>query len=210
MFPIPFNFPFRKKDGSMTTISQAISEGGGSYTLPTASDTTKGGIKVGVGLSMVGEVLNNTNPTPSTPYVLPTASADTLGGVKVGSGLSIDENGVLSSSGGSSIHLYEHNIILSHEVATGGPYKVRVSFKLITNSNTPYTIESLINYLSGTFNANTKLMSAIILPSDLSPTNAPYGIGIYFSSGNIYLYGSGELVYTPNQVTIYDTVRTII
>lgn len=100
MFPIPFNFPFRKKDGSVTTIDDAISGGGTPYTLPTASANTKGGIKIGAGLTMNGEVLNNSNPTPPTPYVLPTASDETLGGVKVGGGLSIDENGVLSASGG--------------------------------------------------------------------------------------------------------------
>ncbi|MBR2152209.1 MAG: hypothetical protein IJ944_02845 [Clostridia bacterium] len=97
MFPIPFNFPFRKKDGSVTTIENAISGGGTPYTLPTASANTKGGIKIGAGLTMDGEVLNNSNPTP---YALPTASDETLGGIKVGDGLSIDENGVLSASGG--------------------------------------------------------------------------------------------------------------
>ena len=101
MFPIPFNFPFRKKDGSMTTIGDEISAGGGGggYTLPTASAETKGGIKIGAGLTMEGEVLNNTNPTPPSPYELPTASAETLGGIKVGSGLTITD-GVLSASGG--------------------------------------------------------------------------------------------------------------
>lgn len=99
MFPLRWNFPFRKKDGSISTIDDAISEGGGGgggYTLPTASAETKGGIKVGSGLTMNGETLNNSNPTP---YSLPTASAETLGGVKVGSGLSITD-GVLSASGG--------------------------------------------------------------------------------------------------------------
>lgn len=101
MFPLPWNFPFRKKDGTMTTIDDAISSGGGGgYTLPTASASVKGGVKIGAGLTMEGEVLKNTNPTPPTPYTLPTASAETLGGVKVGSNLSIDENGVLSASGG--------------------------------------------------------------------------------------------------------------
>lgn len=38
-------------------------------------------------------------------YVLPTASADTLGGVKVGENLSIDENGVLSATGGGGSSL---------------------------------------------------------------------------------------------------------
>ena len=97
MFPIRWNFPFRKKDGTMSTIGDEIeSGGGGGYTLPTASANTKGGVKIGSGLSMDGEVLNNSNPTP---YSLPTASSETLGGVKVGNGLSIDD-GVLSATGG--------------------------------------------------------------------------------------------------------------
>lgn len=100
MFPIPFNFPFRKKDGSVTTLDAAISGGGTPYTLPTASADTKGGVKIGEGLTMDGETLKNINPTPPTPYTLPTASDETLGGVKVGDGLTIDENGVLSASGG--------------------------------------------------------------------------------------------------------------
>ena len=108
MFPIPFNFPFIKKNGERTTIGDAIDAGGGggSYTLPTASAETKGGVKIGSGLTMTGEVLSNNNPTP---YSLPTASAETLGGVKVGSGLSIVE-GVLSATGGSGgggFHLYK-------------------------------------------------------------------------------------------------------
>lgn len=39
-------------------------------------------------------------------YVLPKASASTLGGVMVGSNLSIDENGVLSASGGGGDGIY--------------------------------------------------------------------------------------------------------
>lgn len=102
MFPIPFNFPFRKKDGSLTTIGKMFEDAGGgsSYTLPTASAEIKGGVKIGEGLTMDGETLKNTNPTPATPYTLPTASSEVLGGVKVGTNLSIDENGVLSASGG--------------------------------------------------------------------------------------------------------------
>lgn len=105
MFPLRWNFPFRKKDGSLSTIQDEIdSGGGGGYTLPTASASTKGGVKIGAGLTMDGEVLKNTNPTP---YSLPTASDETLGGIKVGSGLSIVD-GVLSAAGGGGggFHLY--------------------------------------------------------------------------------------------------------
>ena len=87
MFPIPFNFPFRKNDGAITTIGDAISSGGGGgYTLPTASASVKGGVKVGDGLTMDGEVLKTTGGG----YTLPTASASVKGGVKVGAGLYMD------------------------------------------------------------------------------------------------------------------------
>lgn len=66
MFPLNFNFPFRKSNGELTTLGRMFenSGGGGSYTLPTASASTKGGIKIGSGLTMDGETLNNDNPTP--------------------------------------------------------------------------------------------------------------------------------------------------
>lgn len=118
MFPIPFNFPFRKKDGSLTTLDAAISGGGTPYTLPTASAQTKGGVKIGSGLSMSGETLNNSNPTP---YSLPTASAETLGGVKVGSGLSI-EDGVLSTSGGGGSGVVYEDYEISNGSVNGASW----------------------------------------------------------------------------------------
>jgi hypothetical protein len=64
------------------------------YSLPTASTTVLGGIKVGSNLSIDGNgVLSAGNS-----YTLPIASATVLGGIKVGTNLSIDVNGVLSST----------------------------------------------------------------------------------------------------------------
>lgn len=129
MFPfgrIPFNFPFLKKDGSISTIGDEINAGGGGgYTLPTASDSTKGGVKIGAGLTMTGEVLSNDNPTP---YTLPTAGADTKGGVKVGSGLSIDENGVLSANGGGYT-------LPTASVSTKGGVKIGNGLEMGTGDN---------------------------------------------------------------------------
>lgn len=97
---------------------------GSSYTLPVASNNTRGGIKLSS--STQGGTPNGITTTPGrtyavqvnsneqavvnvpwtdTKYTLPTASASTLGGVKVGSGLSIS-NGVLSTSGGD-VKIYE-------------------------------------------------------------------------------------------------------
>lgn len=55
------------------------------YTLPTASATEKGGVKVGDGLEMQGDTLNCTVES----YTLPTASATEKGGVMIGAGLSM-------------------------------------------------------------------------------------------------------------------------
>ena len=144
MFPIPFNFPFRKKDGSMTTIGDEISSGGGGgYTLPTASAETKGGVKIGSGLSMSGEVLNNTNPTP---YSLPTASDETKGGIKVGSGLSIDENGVLSASGGGGGTKHKHYITLADGAITTGNH---VMFIVVETETATPIFSSFSNYYFG-------------------------------------------------------------
>ena len=62
-----------------------------SYSLPTASASTKGGVKIGSGLSISNEVLS------ANPPDMPTASESIKGGVIVGSGLDIDENGILSA-----------------------------------------------------------------------------------------------------------------
>lgn len=97
---------------------------GSSYTLPLASNNTRGGIKLSSstqggtpnGITTISgrtyAVQVNSSeqavvnvPWTDTKYTLPTASASTLGGVKVGSGLSIS-NGVLSTSGGD-VKIYE-------------------------------------------------------------------------------------------------------
>lgn len=60
------------------------------YILPTASQDTLGGVKVGDNLSI----------DSSGHLSVPVASASNLGVVKVGTGLTVDDEGVLSSDGG--------------------------------------------------------------------------------------------------------------
>ena len=69
------------------------------YTLPTASGSTLGGIKVGANLSINGSGVLSANVGG---YTLPMAAANTLGGIKIGAGLSIDGNGVVTASGSAS------------------------------------------------------------------------------------------------------------
>ena len=164
MFPIPFNFPFIKKNGERTTIGDAINAGGGGggYTLPTASAETKGGVKIGSGLTMTGEVLSNTNPTP---YSLPTASDSELGGIKVGSGLSIDD-GVLSASGGSGGGL----TVLWENAEPAGASSLNIT--LSSSDYTYLVFECIKNVYSG---ADT-ILSAVpkSKPSQISFTRVTY------------------------------------
>lgn len=95
------------------------------FTLPTASASVLGGVKVGSGLTIDGNsILSATTPPLSiatatilggikvgsgltidgvtgvlstVPYTLPTATASILGGIKIGSGLTIDGAGVVSA-----------------------------------------------------------------------------------------------------------------
>ena len=104
------------------TKLDGIATGANKYSLPTASASTLGGVKVGTNLSISSGVLSATDTTYSAAttsaaglmsaadktkldgiatnankYSLPTASASTLGGVKVGTNLSIS-SGVLSAT----------------------------------------------------------------------------------------------------------------
>lgn len=73
-------------------------------TIPTNSDFTL------AGLSEKSYTNLTDKPTIPEAYTLPTASDETLGGIKVGNNLSIDENGVLSASGGGgSVPIYYWN-----------------------------------------------------------------------------------------------------
>ena len=87
-------------DGGVGIISVVPFEeggkGGGSgtdtYTLPTASESVKGGIKIGTGLEMTGESLG-----------LSTASESVIGGAKIGVGLSMDSDTLTLNTASESV-----------------------------------------------------------------------------------------------------------
>jgi hypothetical protein len=74
---------------------------GTDYTLPTATGSVLGGVKIGARLTITNGVLSADVQAggTGTVYTLPTASNSVLGGIKIGAGLSIDGNGVVTSSG---------------------------------------------------------------------------------------------------------------
>lgn len=171
---------------------------GSSYTLPLASNSTRGGIKLssstqggtpnGItttsGRTYAVQVNSNEQavvnvPWTDTKYTLPTASASTLGGVKVGSGLSISD-GVLSTSGGDvKIH------------------KTTINFEdIITNNRTEMTSSEKNEVL----NISNKLYQGyvIVVPTTTSGMNMVGGAvpvvdnapsySFLFCGGTNYIY----------------------
>ena len=70
------------------------------YTLPTASPSVLGGIKIGSNLTIDANGVLSAN---AGAYTLPTASTTILGGVKVdGTSITIDGNGVITANAGST------------------------------------------------------------------------------------------------------------
>lgn len=65
MFPKKSNDPYIKNNGQRSTLGDVVGSGGSSYELPTASANEKGGVKIGSGLTMTGEVLSADSQLPS-------------------------------------------------------------------------------------------------------------------------------------------------
>jgi hypothetical protein len=103
-----------------------VSQSGGSYTLPTATTTVLGGVKVdGSSITISGSGVISSN------YTLPTASSSVLGGIKVGTGLAIT-NGVLSTTGGGG------TASQADELLVGANY--RSASIDVASEGTPFTI----------------------------------------------------------------------
>lgn len=75
----------------VVAIRLAKASSGPGYTLPPATASTLGGIKVGSGVTVQAD-----GTISVATYTLPVATTTVLGGVKVGSGLTADASGVLS------------------------------------------------------------------------------------------------------------------
>jgi hypothetical protein len=122
--------------------------GGGSYTLPAATSSTLGGIKIGTGLSIDGNGV--VSATGGGSYTLPVASTLTLGGVKVdGSTITIDSNGVISAIGGGG----------GISISDVGTYLTNNGYT--TTTYVDGQISNLINGAPGALNTLNELAAAI-------------------------------------------------
>ena len=95
------------------------------YTLPIASVSVLGGIKVGNNLTISAD---GTLSAVQGNYTLPIASTTVLGGVKIdGTSITIDGNGVISSSGGSTTPSITDLTGTTNSVAPGATVDLNIS-----------------------------------------------------------------------------------
>jgi hypothetical protein len=134
-------------------------------TIPTASTTQAGIMKVGSGLSVSGGVVNvNQNAT------LPIASATTLGGVKVGSGLSINGEGVMSATLNGSVGVNKFGPTGNQRVGDVVPASGDYTAAMVTNAVSTDTNQTITG--SKKFSANQSISSS----SSTVGTNGSSGV----------------------------------
>ena len=120
--------------------------GGGGYTLPTATASRLGGVKIGSGIN----VEEDGTISASGSYVLPTATAERLGGVKIGSGLSVEEDGTISASGGSSLTAgdyisIEDNVISVDRIVSDVTISYEVKSKDTSGASPTITVIKMVD-----------------------------------------------------------------
>lgn len=102
--------------GADKTKLDGIASGANNYTLPIASGTVLGGIKVGTGLAIdAGGILSTTGG--GSTYTLPPATTTTLGGIIVGNNLTVDADGRLHAAAGGSSK--PQAALLTHDTVFG-------------------------------------------------------------------------------------------
>ena len=131
-------------------------------------------------------------------YKLPIASADTLGGIKIGENLSIDENGVVSASGGGdsdSIPIFR--LYISSQMAT---YMFGVGITLSPNEKSQLQNildKKLDNYLIEVNFYNSSLQKSTFL------------FQLYGKHRDKIVFNTVETIYFNNTPTLCDIRLTI-
>lgn len=166
------------------------------YTLPTATTSTLGGVKVdGTTITITDGVISATS-SGSSSYTLPTASTSTLGGVKVDGSSIVINDGVISASGFFSSVVAEQRDANDNIVAG-------VGFQ-------PQGIIMMNQYegvgVNGTLTVDSN--------GDLCWNNTPIGSGSGSGSGSSYTAGYGisidnSVIKTLPAPAGLDSVNTI-
>ena len=139
---------------------------GSTYTLPAATGSTLGGVKIGSNITVnsgtisisktnVTNALGYTPPMTDTKYTLPTASAWTLGGVKIGSNIT-ENSGTISLTKANVTNALGYTPPTSNASTLGG---VKLSDSTSSTSSTNGGIAATPKAVKDAYDASTEWVS---------------------------------------------------
>ena len=194
-------------------IGSYVGTGGGSgegYTLPPASATTLGGVKIGSGINVTADGVISAEGGGGTPYELPAATTTTLGGIKVGDNLTITPDGKLSANAGAYELPVATSAILGG-VKVGDGLSVTQDGKISVTAGSSYELPIATKDTLG----GIKLGKAMRDFAHNGSVELSFGEGISYNSENDYYYApratneSAGIVFPARPLTVVDTQLTV-
>jgi prefoldin subunit 5 len=188
------------------TKLDGIEDNANNYSLPKASSSTLGGIKVGDNLSIDNDGVLSANPGG---YTLPPATDSTLGGIIVGNNLTITPQGVLSAnSGGYTLPIASDQTLGGIKV--GENLNIDSTTGVLDAIDTVYTLPSATEQILGGVKIGNRLSidSSGVLSADDQSYTLPKASdttlgGVKIDGHNLSIDNDGVL-YATDTNTEYD------
>jgi hypothetical protein len=182
--------------GSVKTVQGIGPDSNGNITLPFASETVAGLIRIGANLTIDSNGVLSAEASSS--YVLPAATASTLGGVIVGPGLGVSPTGILNADVVSVNGLQGAVVLAANNITTG-------TFGAAQLGTTPGDNEVLITNAAGiptwvstlpTSNLPSSILGAVEYQGTFVPGTSTLPAAASGNKGWYYV-ASAAGTYTP-------------
>lgn len=178
-------------------IGSYVGTGGGSgegYTLPPASATTLGGVKIGSGISVTADGVISAEGGGGSSYVLPAATANTLGGIKVGDNLTITQDGKLSANAGAYELPAATSAVLGG-VKVGDGLSVTQDGKLSVTAGSSYELPiASVTTLGGVKQSSDNYRTISINSDGTLSVRFKDGLGISSNGLEVYPENNGAII----------------
>ena len=186
---------YYKVKGDILVAVGSVVLPGKKYTLPAATTTTLGGVKVGSGLKVAADGKLSAD---AQKYTLTAATTTALGGVKVGSGLKVTADGKLSADALAAYpvgSIYQSTASTSPAALFGGTWEQIASERVLMGASSSHkagtTVKAGLPNITGTANGG-------VLSVSTPQSNGAFGATHYDSSLS-YLSGDVRRLSTYNR-----------
>ena len=193
---------YYKVKGDILVAVGSVVLPGKKYTLPAATTTALGGVKVGSGLKVAADGKLSAD---AQKYTLTAATTTALGGVKVGSGLKVTADGKLSADALAAYpvgSIYQSTNSTSPAALFGGTWEQIASERVLMGASSSHkagtTVKAGLPNITGTANGG-------VLSVSTPQSNGAFGATHYDSSLS-YLSGDVRRLSTYNRT--FDASRS--